>query len=171
MSKIKLSHSNNDYFDVTLQTKDRTLRGISFSPEKIKIMKSRYESSSPIKLTSYATKRNRYTDQDEVHINKRTKITDLAATELNFDIKQLTSDEDLATLTTVNDIIEHNTKSSKVNASGHVSFDASPETNQTNVKTLQKLETVLTDETGSIRLVLWENDIDHEQNDLTYKIT
>ena len=168
---MKLSRSNNDYFDVTLQTKDKTLRGISFSPEKMKIMKSRYESSSPIKLTSYAIKRNRYTDEDEVHINKRTKITDPATTELDFDIKQVKSDEDLATLTTVNDIIEHNTKSSKVNISGRVSFDASPETIQANGKTLQKLETVLTDETGSIRLVLWEKDIDRVQNGLTYKIT
>ena len=52
-----------------------------------------------------------------------------------------------------------------------MSFDASPETIQANGKTLQKLETVLTDETGSIRLVLWEKDIDRVQNGLTYKIT
>ena len=83
----------------------------------------------------------------------------------------LTLNNILATLTTVNDIIEHNTKSSKVNVSGRVSFDASPETIQANGKTLQKLETVLTDETGSIRLVLWEKDIDCVQNGLTYKIT
>ena len=109
----------------------------------------------------------RFTSTKEL---KRTKITDPAATELDFDIKQVKSDEDLATLTAVNDIIEHNTKSSKVNISGRVSFDASPETIQANGKTLQKLETVLADETGSIRLVLWEKDIDRMQNGLTYKI-
>lgn len=62
-------------------------------------MKSRYQSSS-----------------SEVHINKRTKITDPVASELDFDIKQVKSDEDLATLTEVNDMVEHNTKNSKVNA-------------------------------------------------------
>ena len=51
-----------------------------------------------------------------------------------------------------------------------MSFDASPETIQANGKTLQKLETILTDETGSIMLVLWEKDIDCVQNGLTYKI-
>ena len=46
-------------------------------------------------------------------------------------------------LTTVNDMIGHNTNSSRANVSGRVSFNASPETIQANGKTLQKLETVL----------------------------
>ena len=140
---MKLSQSNNDFFDVTLQTKDGTLRGISFSPDKMKLMESRYESSSPIKLTSYAIKRNRYMDEDEdeVHINKRMRITDPVASELDFDIKQIKSNDDLATLTAVNEIIKHNTKNSMVNISGRVSFEGSPETIQANGKTLKKLET------------------------------
>ena len=79
----------------------------------------------------------------------------------------LTSDKEL---TTVNDIIEHNTKSSKVNVAGRVSFQGSAETIQVD-KTLQKLETILTDETGFIRLVLWEKDINRVQNGLTYNLT
>lgn len=55
---------------------------------------------------------------------------------------------------TVNDIIEHNTTSSEVNIAGRVSFEGSAETIQVDNETLQKLETILTDETGSIRLVL-----------------
>lgn len=51
---------------------------------------------------------------DDVHINKRTKISDPVASELDFDIKPLKPDKDLPTLTIVNDIIEHNTKSSKI---------------------------------------------------------
>lgn len=168
---MKLSQSKNDYFDVTLQTKDTTLRGISFSPVKMKFMKSRYESSSPIKLSSYAIKRNRYTDEEEVHINKRTKITDPAGTELDFNIKQIKTNTYLTTLTAVNEIIEHNTKNSKVNVSGCVSFEAGAETIQANGKTLKKLETVLTDETGSIRLVLWESDIARVQNGQAYNLT
>ena len=70
-------------------------------------------------------------------------------------MKRLQADQDLATLTTVNDIIEQNTKCSKINISGRVSFQASTETIQANGKTLKKLETVLTDETGSIRGCEW----------------
>ena len=51
-----------------------------------------------------------------------------------------------------------------------MSFEGSAETIQANGKTLQKLETVLTDETGSIRLVLWEKDINRVQNGLTYNL-
>ena len=156
---MKVSHAKNNYCDVTLQTKDR----ISFLPENMKIMKSRYEQSSAIKLTNYAIKTNKFKEEEEVHMNKRTKITDPVATELDFDIRQVKSDEDLATLTKVNDIIEHNTKSSKVNVAGPVSFQGSAETIEVD-KTLQKLETILTDETGSIRLVLWEKDINRVQN-------
>ena len=94
---------------------------------------------------------------------KRSEITDPVAAELDFDIRQVKSDEDLTTLTTVNDINEHNTKSSKVNVAGRVSFQGSAETIQVD-KTLQKVEKILTDETGSIRLVLWEKDINRVQN-------
>ena len=41
-----------------------------------------------------------------------------------------------------------------------ISMERSTETIQANGKTLKKLETVLTDETGPLSLVLWESDID-----------
>lgn len=77
----------------------------------------------------------------------------------------------MATSTTVNDIIEHNTKSSKVNIAGRVSFERSAETIQVDNQTLQKLEKIHKDETGSIRLVLWGKDINRVQNDLTYNLS
>ena len=74
-------------------------------------------------------------------------------------------------MTTVNDVIEQNTKCSKINISGRVSFQGSTETIQANNKTIKKLETVLTDKTGSIRLVLWESDVDQVQNGQNYNLT
>lgn len=59
LSSMKVSHSNNDYFDVTLQTKDKHLRGICFSPDKMKPMKSRFKSLSPVKLNNYAVKKKK----------------------------------------------------------------------------------------------------------------
>ena len=55
--------------------------------------------------------------------------------------------------------------------SGRISIERSTEIIQANGKTLKKLETVLTDETGSLSLVLWESDIDWVQNGQTYNLT
>lgn len=166
---MKVSQAHNDYFDVTLQTKDKTVRGVCFSPDKIKSFKSKYETTSPVKLTNYAIKRNRYTDEDEVHINKRTKLSDPGPSEIHFNFEPLKPEEESSTVSTVNDIIAGNTKS-KVNIEGRVAFQETAQTIQANGKTLKKLEAVLTDETGSIRLVLWETDISRVQNGLTYNI-
>ena len=65
-----------------------------------------------------------------MHINKRTKITDPLASELDFDINEVKCDEDLQTLTTINDIIEYKTKNTKINVAGRVSFEGSRETIQ-----------------------------------------
>ena len=61
---------------MTLQMEQTTYRTVCFSPEKRREFLTRYESSSPVKLTKYHIKRNARTDQDEVHINKRSKIDD-----------------------------------------------------------------------------------------------
>ena len=84
-----------------------------------------------------------------MHINKRTKITDPLASELDFDINAVKSDEDLQTLTTINNIIEHKTKNTKVSVAGCVVFEGSPET----------------------MLVLWETDMHPVQNGQTYSLT
>ena len=46
-----------------------------------------------------------------------------------------------------------------VNVSGRIYFHGFEETIQKNGKTLRKQEAVLTDNTASIRMVLWESDI------------
>ena len=54
-------------------------RAVCFSPEKHQQCKTTCESSSPIKLTKYQLKRNTFTEQDEIHINKRTRLFEPAS--------------------------------------------------------------------------------------------
>ena len=92
-----------------------------------------------------------------MHINKRTRLSDPLHSEIDFNIADLQNVEDLTTKTKVNEIVAHKWKS-HVNVAVCVTFQGSPETIQSNGKTLNKQEAVLTDETASIRLVLWESD-------------
>ena len=89
LSEIKRSQRNNLYFDMSLQTQDKLYRAVCFSPEKHQQCKTTSESSSPIKLTKYQLKRNTFTEQDEIHINKRSRLFEPASHEINFDIQQL----------------------------------------------------------------------------------
>lgn len=56
-----------------------------FSPEKHLKCKANFESSSPVKISKFLIK---MTDEDEIHINKRTKLEDPADQEILFDIKK-----------------------------------------------------------------------------------
>lgn len=160
MSPLKRSQStSNEYFDAKLQMKDKTLRAVCFSPDKHKCFKAKSQSSSPLKISGYRVKRNIYSDTDEIHINKRTKLADPNPQDVDFNIAaQQEATEDLVTLTSVKDIVK-GTSPNKVNIAGRVTFQNNPEILHSNGKTLTKQESTLTDETGSIRLVLWENDI------------
>jgi hypothetical protein len=89
------------------------------------------------------------TDEDEIHINKRTKLEDPSDQEILFDIKKQPKFQN------VDGLLIWETKS-LVNTSGRIT--GPQETIQSKGKTLKKQEAVLTDNTGSICLVLWEGD-------------
>ena len=168
---MKRSQANNDYFDAALQLKDKSMRAVCFSPDKHSHMKSKLESSSPLKISNYHVKRNRYTDQDEVHINKRTKLSDPNKSEITFDFTEITEEEqeDIESTDSIQEIIANENAKSKVNITGRVTLIELPTTITSNGKTLTKQECTLTDETGSMRLVLWEEDIKRIQSGNTYK--
>ena len=115
---MKLSQKDNNNFDVTLQTKEKSLRGVCFSPEKMKPIKSILEASSPIKISNYRVKRNLYTQEDEVHISKRTKLSEPKPSEIDFNILEQKIEEESMVLTTVSDILANKSKTNKVNISG-----------------------------------------------------
>ena len=76
------------YFHMTLQTEDTTYRSVCFSPEKHQHFLAKYELSSLLKISKFQLKRNDRTNQDEVHINKHTKMEDPLDTDISFNIKK-----------------------------------------------------------------------------------
>ncbi|KAK3735183.1 hypothetical protein QZH41_000469 [Actinostola sp. cb2023] len=150
--------------------KDKAIRGVCFSPDKIKVMKSTYEKSPPIKITNYRIKRNQYTLEDELHLNKRTRLSDPDEKEVNFNLVEQPNEEDTATFATVSDIVDNKTKN-KINIVGRITFQGDTETINTNGKVLTKQETLFTDDSGSIRLVLWEGDMKRVSSGSSYQIT
>lgn len=169
LSPLKTSQSTkNTYFDMNLQTSDRHVRAVCFSAEKHQDFKTRFESSSPVKIESYSLKRNSRTSEEEVHLSKRTKLFD---PEDQFDCKkQDVTDNSLYPVTRV-DSIKHNT--SKLSVLGRVTFQGDQETiiTKNKGKTLRKQDALFTDNTGSIRIVLWEDDIHKINSGQSYKLT
>ena len=155
------------YFDMKLQTNSKTIRSVCFSAEKHSAFKKKYEASSPIKISNYSLKRNSTTNDVEIHINKRTKLDEPQDDEVNFDITQEMTPQILPT-TDINEVLTSN--KSQVSVVGRVVFHGPVETISTKGKLLTKQEASITDDTASIRVVLWENDISKISSDLSYKL-
>jgi hypothetical protein len=134
---------------------------VCFSPEKLVLCKAKFESSSPVKLTKFQLKRNTNNNEDEIFINKRLKLEDPSDPEIDFDFKVTTKATESQIAPGITDVVSlsDGSSTSMVNVSGKISFHGFEETIQKNGNTLRKQEAVLTDNTESIRMVLWESDI------------
>ena len=171
LSPMKKSQRDNLYFDMTLQTEQTTYRTVCFSPEKHRDFLTRYESSSPVKLTKYQMKRNARTNQDEVHINKRSKVDDAQESEVSFDIKVLKHEQKCKPgISDITDVLKEVTNS-VLNVCGRVTLQGPIQTVMSKGKALRKQEALLTDNSGTIRLVLWENDISKVSSESTYTLS
>ena len=157
------------YFDMHLQTEKETLRSVCFSAEKHTNFKAKFEASSPVKISNYHLKRNSRTQEMEVHINKRTRMEDAGNNEMDFDFKPEVGPQN-ETFVDIATVID-NKANGKVSVAGKVVFHGPSETILTKGKLLKKQEASLTDHTGSIRLVLWENDISKISTMFAYKLS
>ena len=156
LSPIKTSQRNNPYFDVQLQTQTDNIRNVCFSADKHGQFKHKFESSSPVKITNYTLKRNNRTKACEIHINKRTRLEEPNAEEVNFDIQQQTVIQIMLVMD-IAQVLE--TSQAQVSIIGKVKLHGPVETVTTKSKVLKKQEASITDDSASVRLVLWENDI------------
>ena len=158
LSPIKTSKSNNQYFDLQFQTSNEVYRTVCFSPDKHPPLKRKLESSSPIKIHKYQLKKNERSGENDLILNKRTKIEDPDDSEKDFDYVPVKTETTQATDATTEEI---NTGDAHtlVNIMGHLTFNGFKETLQVKGKTLTKQEAIFTDNPGSIRVVLWEKDI------------
>jgi hypothetical protein len=105
-------------------------------------------------------------------INKRSKIEDPPENEIDFDIESGKPAENQYTsaITNIASIVDGSSYSI-VNVNGRISFQGFQETILKNGKTLRKQEGVFTDNSASVRVVLWENDIDKIKSGCHYKIS
>ena len=113
---------NNHYFDGILQLRDKSMRAVCFSPDKHTSMKVKLEPSSPIKISDYHVKCNRYSNKDKVHINKRTKLSEPNKSEITFDFTKIPEREaeDTEYTDSIQEIIASKITKSKVNITGQV---------------------------------------------------
>lgn len=152
-----------------MQTDDRTVRTVCFSPEKHETFKRSFEASSPVKLSQFQLKSNRRTNEEEIIVNKRTKLDNPSEFEITFDIAA--KEFDYTTTTTAVREVNEVRPGRAITVLGRLTFQDGTEYVNVRGKSLKKQETILTDETGSIRLVLWENDIQKVQSGETYMLT
>ena len=147
------------YFDMTLQTKNGTYRSVCFSPEKHSGLSLNYESSSPVKISKFQLKRNQRSNDDESHINKRTKLENPQESKVTFDIQKVELEEKCKPgITAVSDVLQGDSNA-VINVCGCITLHGAQETILSKGKTLRKQEAVFTDNSGTMRLVLWESDI------------
>ena len=170
LSPIKTSKSNNQYFDLQIQTSNEVYRTVCFSPDKHSLLKRKLESSSPIKIHKYQLKKNERSGENDLILNKRTKIEDPDDSETDFDYVSVKTETMQATDATTEEI-QDGAAHTLINIMGRLTFSGSKETLQVKGKTLTKQEAILTDNTGSIRVVLWEKDIPRVTTGTCYNIT
>ena len=90
---------------------------------------------------------------------------------VNFEIQEQPRQEDIKPgLTNVTSVVVGETNT-QVNVNGRISFQGTVETILTKGKLLQKQDALFTDNTGTVRLVLWEKDIVRVTSDSSYKLS
>ena len=152
-----------------LQTCKRTFRTICFSPEKHDKCKATFESSSPVKITKFQLKTNCRTNEEEILIN-RSKLDDPQDEEITFDIIELPKQPEYMENIISIDEIKNFKPGTPIDVSGRISFQGEVDVLNVRGNDLRKQESVMTDESGTIRLVLWEADIANVQSELTYNL-
>ena len=141
-----------------------------FSSEKHQDFLTRYESSSPVKLSNYQIKTNARTKDEEVHFNKRSQVDDAQESEVCFNIKVLKQEPKCKPgVSNITDALKELTNS-VLNVCGRVTLQGRIQTVMSKGKALRKQEALLTDNSGSIHLVLWENYISKVSSESTYVI-
>lgn len=105
-------------------------------------------------------------------INWRTKIEDPPENEIDFDIESVkpAGNQYTSAITDIASIVD-GSFASIVNVNGRMSFQGFQETILKNGKTLRKQEAVLTDNSASVRAVLWQSDIEKIQSGSHYTIS
>ena len=150
-----------------IQTRKRTYRAVCFDSDLHDQVNAKYESSSPIKLANIQMKVNPRTSLEEILINQRSKVLDPYDEEVDFDIDPKTTDIYQGVQVSIKEINDLK-PGTLLDVSGRITFHGKPDLVNIRGKEVQMQEAVITDNSGTIRLVLWEKDISKIQSHHTY---
>lgn len=156
------------FFEARLSDGRKCARVVSFDVAHRAAMKKAEEEQTVIALSNSNVKKSTYSSELEVHLHKRSKVT-------SSPLKMSLGDADAVVQSTktvkVADIgllkvkqdVELMCKVVKVN-------DVSSVKRSGDGKELKKQEVMVGDETGTCRLVLWEDDVDSLEEGKTYRL-
>ena len=168
LSPVKESEKKNSYFDMKLQTNKRTYRAVCFDSDLHDEFNSRYESSSPIKISNCQVRINPRSNDEEIHINKRSKVMDPNVQEIDFDIDLTQRQAEYQGIQVSLEQIHHMKPGTPLDLFGRITFHGDPELVNIRGNKVNMQEAVITDESASVRLVLWEGDINKIESRHTY---
>jgi len=161
----KATSSNRKYFDCTLQNEDNSVRAVCFSTEKHPELKTLQQTKSPVKITNYNTSANN--GKEDIILLSKTKITPITSNDINFPYS--------GELTAATGILPNLLALEKLAAEQLVTIKAqvaqmsAAKTLRTQHQgVLKKQELLIRDTTTSIKLLLWENNVDMLELNKTY---
>lgn len=151
-----------------LQTRKRTYRAICFDPVLHDQLNSKYESSSPIQIENCQLKVNPRSNDQDIIINKRSRL--IEPNEIDFDINL--KEREPAYKNTLISLSEVRTiqPGTPLDVFGRISFKNEPQIVNVRGSDVKMQEAVITDETATVRLVLWESDISKVISGETYDL-
>ena len=154
VSPTKVSIKGSSYLSFYIQDKERVSKAICFSPEKRKLVESKAESCTPCKVTKYNKTKNE-TDGNVLWINNSTRIDDAPDTLIDFPYTKIKVE--VPSLTSINDL-QNVQVNQLVTLHGKVLFGTN-KSEKVGSKGLVKIEGFLVDETGSIAVTVWNDQI------------
>ena len=169
LSPVKESEKKNSYFDMKIQTRKRTYRAVCFDSNLHDQFNAKYESSSPIKIANIQKKVNPRTSLEEILINQRSKILDLDDEEVDFDLDPNITSIYQPVQVSIKEISDLKPVT-LLDVSGRITFHGQSDWVNIRGKEVKMQEAVITDNSGTMRLVLWEKDISKIQSRHTYHL-
>ena len=138
------------------------LREVFSAQAPVKIFITRQDKQIPTK--------EKPADQKELNLNKRTKIEDPGESEMDFDLQKI-DEETVEAIDSSIEEIQENQNNTLVNIGGHVLFNYTADTVDVLGKSLTKQESLFTDSSGFLRLVLWEQDTTKMKSSQSYNVS
>ena len=150
------------YFDFSLQTdSQKSVRGVCFSPQKRKLFADSEENSVPVKIKKFMNDKKE--GSTDILMGDFVNLELLTPKDIAFQKKNVVpTDLNLSMLSSIS-VQQLITLKAKVIGLQDAQIVNTPQSS------LKKADGVLVDECGTVKIILWESDIDKVQNGKTYQ--